>query len=259
MRKRSRFPGRPGPWHFAGRLAALSLLLLSLLTSALGESKLTAYCNPQVPPPFPQKHAASGDDYFTDAIFLGDSMMECVQMYNLFPSAKIVCKSGFSSSNAEWRIFRINEWDEPRNFYEMVEYYQSNKIYIWLGANSLDNKTSGESLRDYRVMIEEMVRRFPTAYIYIIPPPSVTKKAMASMNLGPLRYYNFRNGLMEIAQEYNLYFLDFYALTVDAEGYLIDIYDGGDGGHPSKRGLKVLENLVRAYTVEYPAPTEQAP
>ena len=257
MRKRSRFPGRPRPWRFAGRLAVLALLLLSLLTSALGEGNLTAYYNPQVPPPIPSKHAASGDDYFTDAIFIGDSMMECVQMYNLFPSAQIVCKSGFSSSNAEWRIFHIYEWDEPRNFYEMIEYYESNKIYIWLGANSLDNKTSGESLQDYRVMIEEMVRRFPKAYIYIIPPPSVTKKAMASMNLGPLRYSNFRDGLIEIAQDYGLYFLDFYALVVDAEGYMIDIYDGGDGGHPSKRALKLLENLVRTCTVEYPAPTEQ--
>ncbi len=259
MRQRSRFPGCPRSSGFAGRLAILVPLLLILLASALGEGAPTAYFNPRVPPPIPAKHDPSGDDYFTDAIFIGDSMMECVQMYNLFPSAKIVCRSGISSADANWRIFRINEWDEPRNIYEMIEYYESNKIYIFLGANSLDVKTSAEALRDYRVMIDDMVRRFPTCYIYIIPPPSVTKKAMDTMKLGPLRYRNFRDGLMEISQDYKLYFLDYYALIVNEEGYMIDIYDGGDGGHPSKRGLKVLENLVRTHTVEYPAAAEQSP
>ena len=239
-------------WRSAGRLMAASLLMLSLFCSALAET-IPAFYNPQNPPPFAAKHAASGDDYFTDAVFIGDSMMECVEMYGFFPSAHIVCKSGITSVDAKWRIFHITEWDQPRNIYEMFEYYGSTKIYIWLGSNSLDNVTSDEALRDYRGMIEEMIRRFPRALIYVITPPSLTKKAMQAKKLGPLRYYNFRNGLLKIADEYKLYFLDYYAQVVNDEGYLIDQYDGGDGGHPSKRGLLLLENLVRTHTVEYPA------
>ena len=238
----------------AGKLAILILLILCLLSPALAEEKICAYYNPKTPPPYPPKHAASGDDYFTDAIFIGDSVMECVQMYNLFPSADIVCKSGITSVDVDWRIFRITEWDEPRNIYEMIEYYGAVKIYILLGGNSLDNVTSNEALRDYREMIEEMIRRFPNALIYIITPPSMTKKAFEAKNIGALRYTNFRNGLLKIAEEYKLYALDFYSLIADEDGYMIDIYDGGDGGHPSKRGLKMLENLVRTHTVEYVPP-----
>ena len=252
MRIRCSFPRSRQCWRTVGRLSAVSLLILSLFCSALAET-VPAFYNPQNPPPYAAYHAASGDDYFTDAVFIGDSMMECVEMYGFFPSAKIVCKSGITSVDANWRIFHITQWDQPRNIYEMIEYYGSTKIYIWLGSNSLDNVTSDEALRDYRGMIEEMIQCFPNALIYVITPPSLTKKAMQAKKLGVLRYYNFRKGLLKIAEEYKLYFLDYYAQVVNDEGYLIDIYDGGDGGHPSRRGVKVLENLVRTHTVEFPA------
>ena len=254
MRNESRTLRRLGR---AGKTAALMLLILAMVCPALADETPKAFCDPQNPPPYANRHAAAGDDYFADAVMIGDSMMECVVMYNLFPTAHIICKSGITSVDAEWRIFRINEWDEPRNIYEMTEYYDHAKIYIFLGANSLDVTTSAEALADYRVMIEEMIRRFPESLIYIITPPSITKKAMQAKNLGPLRYYYFRNGLLEIAQEYNLYYLDYYSLIVDDEGYMIDLYDGGDGGHPSKRGLKVLENLMRTHTVDYPQTAEE--
>ena len=233
------------------RLIALLAVVCLLPCIGLAEEAVpVAYSLPDAPPPFAPAHEPTGDDYFADAVFIGDSMMECVEMYDLFPTANIICRSGISSADANWRIFRVRGQEEPMNIYEMTEYYPHAKIYVMLGANSLDIKRSDEALADYRVMIDDMIRRFPDSLIFVISPPPPTKKAMKTLNLGPLRWVNFRDGLLELIRERGLYFLDYYALMADDEGYMIDRYDGGDGAHPSKSGLQLMENLVRTHTLE---------
>ena len=230
----------------------LAVLLLAMAAPALAqEDAVCGYYNPQVPPPLPAVHEATGDEYFADAVLVGDSIMESLEMYDLFPTANIVCRSGISPRDANWRLFPVRGVDHLLNLYEMVAYYNPAKIYILLGGNSLDNMNSADSLAIYEKMLDEMIRRFPSCLIYVIAPPSQVMKALIDQGIPAGRYRNFRDGLLEMAEAKHVYFIDYFAPMVDQNGCMLEKYDSGDGAHPTKGGLQVLENLIRTQTVAY--------
>ena len=86
--------------------------------------------------------------------------------------------------------------------------------------------------------------------IYVIAPPPGTEKTMQEKMILPHRFSDFRDGLLAMAAERNLYFLDFYALIIDEEGYMMRNYECGDGLHPNPFGYELLEQLIRTHTVD---------
>lgn len=250
MRLQCRFSGVRPHAGLAGRLISLLLVLLLLPSAAVAEGG-TANYNPQVPPPIPAEHEAADDDYFSDAVFVGDSMMDDVEMLDLFPTANFVCMVGMSPPSVNWKKFRVKGSDELLNVFEVAEQYPHSKFYILLGGNSLHNKLADAALDDYLPMIEQFIETFPDSYIYVITPPPGAKEKMLEESVSQWRFSKFRDGLLSMAEEKGLYLLDFYALMVDDEGYMKYYYDCGDGQHPNNKGYRRLEELIRTHTVEY--------
>ena len=209
-----------------------------------------AYCNSANPPPFPASHAPAGDEYFEDAVFIGDSIMDDVEMYNLFPTGNFVTKVGISPLSVNRREFRFRGSREYENMFDVVEKYPHRKIYILLGSNSLDNKPSDSALADYVPMMETFLTRFPDSIFYLIVPPSMTEHHLKDLKIPPKRFENFRGLLTDFAAERQCYIIDFYALVLNEKGYLPGKYDCGDGIHPNYEGLKLLEQEIRTHTVE---------
>ena len=227
------------------------LLVLLLLPSACAAEGMTAYCNPQTPPPVPAEHEAAGDDYFTDAVFIGDSMMDDVEMLDLFPTANFVCQVGMSLSSVNYKYFRIKGSDEHLTVFEAAQNCPHNKIYILLGGNSLDHRPLKTCMQEYADVMDQFIGYFPDSLIYIIAPPPGTEKAMQEKQLEARRFRDFRDFLLTLAEEKHLYFLDFYSLLLDDQGFMDWRYDCGDGQHPHRGGYVLMENLIRTHTVDY--------
>ena len=211
-----------------------------------------AYCNPSVPPPFPAAHAPEVDEYFADAVFIGDSSMDDVEMYNLFPTGNFVTKVGISPLSASRREFRYAGSRELESMFDVVAKYPHKKIYILLGANSLDNKPSDQAMADYQTMMETFLERFPDSIFYLIVPTAMTQRVLEHLFISPKRFANFRDMLISFAEERQCYIIDFYSLLLNEKGYLPGKYDCGDGVHPNYDGLKLLENEIRTHTVAAP-------
>ena len=209
-----------------------------------------AYSNPSNPPPFARKHSAADDEYFKDAVFIGDSSMDDVEMYDLFPTANFVTKVGISPLSANRREFRYKGSREYENMYDVVAKYPHKKIYILLGANSLDNKNSELSFADYKKMMEVFLERFPDSIFYLITPTAMTQSVLNRLKISPERFKNFRDMLVKFAKQRQCYIIDFYSLVLNDKGYLPGRYDCGDGVHPNYNGLKLLEKEIRTHTVE---------
>lgn len=225
-------------------------MLLLLPDPCLAKEK-TAYSNPETPPPLAPEHEASGDDYFEDAVFIGDSMMDDIEMLDLFPTANFVCQVGIGPSTLNYHQFRVKGSEDRLTAFEATERYPHKKIYILLGSNSLDHRPYETCTQEYAEMIDQFIDTFPDSLIYIIAPPPGGEEAMIEMRMPPQRYLNFRNYLLSLAEEKHLYFVDFYSLLINEDGYMHWKYVCSDGQHPHRGGYVLLEEAIRTHTVEY--------
>lgn len=210
-----------------------------------------AWSNPKVPAPFPPEHEAAGDEYFEDAVFIGDSIMENIEMLDLFPTANFVTLIGMSPISMDKKLFHLpNDSHNYVTAYDVIEQYPHKKIFILLGSNALDHKTCENTLNDYRVMMERMIREYPDTVFYVLCPTSPSRARVKKERLDIKRYWKFRDGLIALAEEKHLYFLDAFTLLADEDGYLSPDYAGPDGFHLKVEGSKLVEELVRTHTVE---------
>ena len=224
------------------------LLLFSMVFPALGETQ--AASSGLVPPPDPVEHEPVGDDYFEDAVFVGDSMMENIEMLDLFPTANFVTLIGMSPISADKKLFHLPGDERFVTAYDVISQYPHQKIFILLGGNALDHKPSDGTLQDYRRMMERMIQEYPDSYFYVLCPPSMTQSKMAEAGISPKRYQNFREGLRQLAEEKHLYFIDLYALFVGEDGFLLTEHAAFDGFHLKAESSKILEDYIRRHTVE---------
>lgn len=222
-----------------------------LTPQALGEVK-TAYFDPETPPPYAPEHAPTGDEYFDDAVFIGDSMMEYMEMYEVLPTASYVWQIGMSPMSVGRRQFRVAGSNEKITTYDQAALYNPTKIYVWLGANGLDIKGSEPVIEDYEKMADDLIDRFPDALIYVISPPPMSRDRMAQEKyVVPGRYTKFEGLLRELAARRNFYYIDMYHMTADADGYMILQYSMGDGFHLNRKALTMLADYIRTHTVPY--------
>ena len=208
-----------------------------------------AWFNPQVPPPFPPEHEPSGDEYFEDALFLGDSIMENIEMLDLFPTANFVTLIGMSPISMDKKLFVRKQDDRWVTAYDMINQYPHRKIFILLGSNALDHKSYKDTLKDYRVMMDRMIQEYPDTVFYVLYPTSPNRARVRKDRLDLQRYWKFREGLLELAEEKQLYFLDAFTLLADKDGYLREDLAAPDGFHLKLEGSKLIEEMVRTHTV----------
>lgn len=236
------------------------LLLMLLGGTALAEDAdvLKAFCNPDVPTPVVETHEPTGDEYFTDAVFIGDSMMERMEMVGGFPTANFVWQVGMSPASVGRKQFRVKGSNARLTTYEKVAEYAPKKIYIMLGANGLDNYATSYIVADYERLADAMITNFPDTLIYVIAPPPMSRKRMHGEYVIPTkRYSNFADELKALAERRNFYYLDLYHVLADENGYLPGKYDAGDGYHLSRAACDELMDLVRRHTVPYPVLNEE--
>ena len=228
----------------------LALLLIPL--PALSQETPAAYFNPAYPPPLPPEHAPVDDEYFSDAVFIGDSMMEYVEIYELLPTAHFVWRIGMSPMSVGRKQFRVRGSEEMLTTYEYALQFAPRKLYLWLGANGLDIKASQGVIDDYEALADEVVSRFPQALIYVISPPPMTKARMdEEQYVVPGRYVKFEQLLRELAARRNFYYVDLYHMVADEDGYLPEAYSMGDGFHLNKTAYRLLTDALRACAVPY--------
>ena len=209
----------------------------------------TAWFNPQVPPPYPPEHEPAGDEYFEDAVFLGDSIMENIEMLDLFPTANFVTLIGMSPISMDKKLFVRKQDDRWVTAYDMINQYPHRKIFILLGSNALDHKSYKDTLKDYRVMMDRMIQEYPDTVFYVLCPTSPNRARVRKDRLDIQRYWKFREGLLELAEGKQLYFLDAFTLLADKDGYLREDLAAPDGFHLKLEGSKLIEEMVRTHTV----------
>ena len=183
----------------------------------------------------PKTHKeAAGNEYFSDAAFVGNSLVDGLKLFSGLTSSDYYSQTGLSVSNVKEEVLeKLGE----KNYH---------KIYIELGINEITYETSYFKLL-YGEMIDEIRRIEPDADIYIMSLLPVTQEESAqSENFNKDNIMKYNRTLRTLASEKGCYFLDVYSALVDTDGNL-PTEMSWDGIHLTADGYGVWENYIRTH------------
>lgn len=192
----------------------------------------------------------SGDeDYFADAVFIGDSRTESFGIQSEIKDINCYAKKGLSvNSFFEWKIVNLN--GKQKTILEALSKKQFRKIYIMLGYNELGWPTEYGFIKKYREVIEEIKKLQPNAIIYIQSIIYVSKEQSDTEPYENNENIIKRNQAIEtMANDLGCYYLDINQVLSDKRNNLID-NAATDGIHLTKKYLLIWKQFLLDHIVE---------
>ena len=201
--------------------------------------------------PLPES-AAVEDSWFADAVFLGDSRTEGLQLYSGITSGTFFWEWGMS-------VFKIDDTGhrkvavngEKMTLMEALSTGAWNKVYIMIGINDL-----GYQAQSYQEALGTMVDRVREiqgdAAIYLQTMPPVND-AMAEKN-GMAYYVNnenvkaFNEAIVQVAREKEVLLVDTASCLTDSQGQLVADMSS-DGVHFKRSGYETWLDYLKCHTL----------
>lgn len=239
------------------RIVALCLalcLLPALALSAAKEERPEAVVSPVHIPGFTAPDVPEGerveDDYFKNAILLGDSLASGLELYEVFPAMEIVYKTGLSprSIAIKEKNFKLN--GENATLVEYLKDKNPEVLYIWLGLNGVEGSGSSLVLANYHIMLNLLIEALPRTVIYLLELTPVRDDAAKKHSmLTNANVDRFNEGLYELATEHNVFLLQYHDIMLNEDGILKRPYCAGDGYHLLKAGHEAVVEYLYTHTV----------
>lgn len=173
------------------------------------------------------------DDYFRDALFIGDSVTQGFGVYPQYQDWMRVCAyKGIGPQNVLQNMVgqrpdgsAIEMWDDIKTQQGVAN------IYILFGANALLAQSDEAFLKYYGDLLDLLREQFPDVPVYV---QSLTPTTLAYGQKRPalardhLRSVN--EAVAQLAVSRSMYYVDLWEVLADEEGYLrADL--SGDGLH----------------------------
>ena len=205
--------------------------------------------------PAPEGEAVD-DSWFEDAVFLGDSRTEGLQLYSGITTGTFFWEWGMS-------VFKVDDTGhrkvvvngEKMTLMEALSTGTWNKVYIMLGINDLGYPA--QSYQEALAEVVDQVREIQSdAVMYLQTMPPVNE-SLAQAN-GIAYYINnenvkaFNDAITQVAQEKQVVLLDTASCLTDSQGQLpADM--SSDGVHFKKAGYQTWLEYLKCHTVSQEA------
>ena len=189
--------------------------------------------------------------YFTDAVFVGDSITTGIDLYSSLTNTKVVASTGINLETVLTADSVRNKSGDKVTIPAAVKELKPAKIYLMLGTNGLDWMSVDQMIAQYEKVFDKLKADNPNAIFYIqsIPPITKEKEQKASqMSISKIKEYNAR--LLKLAESKQAYFVDVYSVLASEDGYLSpDI--STDGVHFKASVYVNWIEYVRRHTSRY--------
>lgn len=188
------------------------------------------------------------DSYFSDALFVGDTRVQCLDLYGVGNFQTLLYGTSIDVTTAlSYSCKSSDGTDGTLN--DKVSLNQYGKIYINLGMNELGWSNPDTFATNYRLLVEELKIKQPNAVIYIcgIMPVSLKRDGRVSYITND-RIQKYNTLLRTVATDTQVYYLDCYDGIADEEGYLPS-EQTSDGINLLEEGCQVWYNYLKTHTV----------
>jgi len=184
-----------------------------------------------------------GDEYFYDAAYVGNSLIEGLELYSGL--------AGDFFAVTSFTVFGVGQSSSIRlkngsygTIYQAIAQRDYKKIYILFGINEIGYE-AGRFRDAYADMLDAVIALKPDAIVYVmsLTPVSASKSASSTVyNMTRVREYN--SVLYALAEEKGCYYVDLIEALSDGAGYLSENATW-DGVHLTTAHYKVWADYLR--------------
>lgn len=163
------------------------------------------------------------EDYFNDALFIGDSRTIGLSEYGVLGDAIFFAHNGLSVYEVFSTTVSVADLGET-TLTSLLDQKDFGKIYIMLGINELGYNFDN-TIQEYQAMVKSIQDQEPNSIIYIQANLYVTKSRSDSddiYNNSNIRKFNEAIGQM--ADNQNIFYIDVNEIFDDGNGNLKDEY-----------------------------------
>lgn len=192
--------------------------------------------------------------YFTDALFLGDSITTGIPLYHIADEAAVVAMTGINTHNINHKLcIPVEGSSEERvTILEAAKSHGSrSKVYIMLGGNGLGFEKD-VFISGYKTFLDSVKAQYPDATIYLqsITPvvDGYVNEFDPTMDNDKIDAYN--QEILKLAEQENVYYLDIASALKDENGALPKEASPVDGLHFSPEYYAKWFDYLKTHTVE---------
>lgn len=189
------------------------------------------------------------DDYFNDAVFIGDSRTEGFIISNSLSNAKSLTVKGLMVDTAFTRP-AINMNGEKLTVMKALSKIKFKKVYIMLGINELGWAYEEVFIKKYAELIDYVKGLNSEAQIYIqsIIPVSYEKSSSDKI-YNNKNINNFNKLILKMTKEKQVYYVNVEECLKDDEGNL-PVGASTDGIHLKKEYSEKWYEYLKTHTVQ---------
>lgn len=194
------------------------------------------------------------DDYFSDAVFIGDS--RTVGMYE-YGGLEDISTFYASTGLTVYKMFDAGIVDVPgqkekATIEQMLSEKSFSKIYLMIGINEMGTGTVDTFIAKYEECLEHLRELQPDAVIYIQAIMKVTTERSDQGDYITNEGIEERNErLKALADNVNIYYLDVNPLICDETGGMISTYTS-DGVHLKAKYIDIWKQFLMENAVVQP-------
>ena len=189
----------------------------------------------------------SEKEYFTDALFIGDSRTKGLQLYGTLDNADYFAEPGLSLYTLERAKLEVREYGKLK-LEELLEKEQYGKIYLMLGINELGYNFD-TTVEKYQELVAQLRMMQPEAILYVCANLHVTEtrdahdKVHNNTNIDKINTY-----ISTMADNRDIFYLDINELFDDKEGNL-DKEIASDDSHVQVTAYEDWCNWLKENTI----------
>lgn len=206
--------------------------------------------------------AAVADDYFSDACFIGHSLIVGMRDYSGITNADFFAVNGASTQTIlKYEGFPLRnpvtnsdgDSTSKGTLAQALDERDYGKVYIMLGVNEIGSAAYHRTtFRNNMSTLIDLVRKSqPNAKLYLISVTPVSKELSEShedINRDNIIAYN--NVIKQLCADKRAFYLNVFDLMADSNGYLPDDACMNDGLHILGTQYKLLKNYISTHTMQ---------
>lgn len=192
--------------------------------------------------------SAVKEDYFADALFIGDSRTDGLRDYSKnLGGATFYAKVGLTIQNLlSSPMVEVENETENISLEEALNRYSFGKIYVMVGINELGRGTPETFFADYAKVIARIRQLQPKAIIFVEAIMKVSEEKTTTDPIFNNANINVRNeAIRTLENKQDIFYLDMNEAVTDENGNLKKEYSF-DGVHLKAIHYSVWENFLKA-------------
>ncbi|MDR1247445.1 MAG: GDSL-type esterase/lipase family protein [Clostridiales Family XIII bacterium] len=186
------------------------------------------------------------DDYFSDALFIGDSRTQGLLLYSNLGNASYYAARGLTVE----QVFKkavVDSGGGKLTVSDALSRRAFGKVYLMFGLNELGWNSADKFIEQYGLVLDRVRETQPDAIIYVqgIMPVSAWKSAKDPVHNNP-NIARFNEMIQGLTSEKNAIYLNVSDGVADESGVLPD-EASSDGIHLNKKYCIKWEEYLRAH------------